>query len=88
VTKPSELVDFITRGPWAGADADTCYEILSLLDTVIIKRRERMGLVPFDDALPGQPDNLFLILRERLAPPPGAKPGSIGQAAKIQEHVT
>jgi hypothetical protein len=88
VPAPSALLDFIARGPWAGTDADTRYEILSLLDAMIIKRRERMGLPSFDDALPGQPDNLFLLLRELLAPPPGAQPGSTDATSKIQEHVT
>jgi hypothetical protein len=72
---PSSLIDFIAAGPWEKADADIRFEILALVDTVIMKRRERMGLAPFDDALPGRPLNVFLILRERLAlsdfPPDG-----------------
>jgi hypothetical protein len=87
MTAPSALIDFVKAGPWSDADGDVRFEILSLLDAIIIKRRERMGLPPFDDALPGQPDNLFLILRELLAPPPGAQPGSINLKSKIQEHV-
>lgn len=77
------LIDFIDAGPWDKADRNTRFEILALVDAAIIARRERMGLVPFDDALPGQPDNAFLILRARLsehfrfiAAPPGAQPGS------------
>jgi hypothetical protein len=81
---PSALLDFIARGPWSDADADTRAEVLSLLDAVITKRRERMGFVPFDDALPGQPDNLFLLLRELLAPPPGAKPGLSNETLSIR----
>jgi hypothetical protein len=85
---PSAVLDFIACGPWSDADINTRAEILSLVDAMIIKRRERMGLPPFDDALPGAPSNLFLLLRERLAPPPGAEPGSIDSTPKIQEHVT
>jgi hypothetical protein len=72
VAGPTALIDFIAAGPWSEADADTRFEILALVDATIIRRREHMGLIPLDDALPGQPDNLFLILRERLAPPSGA----------------
>jgi hypothetical protein len=61
------LINFIDAGPWHGADRDTRFEILALVDAVIIARRERMGMPPFDDALPGQPDNAFLILRARLS---------------------
>lgn len=69
---PTALIDFIASGPWSDADADTRFELLALVDATIIRRREHMGRVPLVDALPGQPDNLFLILREQLAPPSGA----------------
>jgi hypothetical protein len=97
---PKALLDFIRSGPWCDADADVRFEILALVNATIIKRRESMGLVPFDDALPGQPDNVFLILRELLAPneihdsrreavtPPGAEPGSIDSTATIQENAS
>jgi hypothetical protein len=42
-------------------------KILALVDAAIIQRRERMGLLPFDDSLPGQPPNVFLILRKQLS---------------------
>jgi hypothetical protein len=64
---PTALIDFIASGPWANADVDVQFEILSLLDAVIIKRRECLGLAPMDDSLPGQPENAFLILRARLS---------------------
>jgi hypothetical protein len=67
MTGPSALIDFVKQGPWRDADPDVCAEILTLLDAVIIRRRERMGMVPFDDALPDQPLNVFLILREQLS---------------------
>jgi len=61
MTGAGALVEFVMSGPWADADEDVRYEILSL-----VKRRERMGLAPIDDSLPGQPENAFLILRARL----------------------
>jgi hypothetical protein len=70
MTGPSALVDFVISGPWAETNADVRFEILALIDAVIMKRREKMGLAPFDDALPGQPENTFLILRAHLAPQP------------------
>jgi hypothetical protein len=65
---PSALLDFITAGPWCGADEDVRFEILSLVDAMIVRRRERMGLPAFDDALPDQQDNVFPILRAHLFP--------------------
>jgi hypothetical protein len=70
MNSPSELVEFVKRGPWRGADEDVRYEILALVDAVIIRKRDRTGLAPFDDALPftNAPPNAFLILREFLFP--------------------
>jgi hypothetical protein len=77
MTTPSALISFIDAGPWREADTEVRFQILSLLGAVITKRRERMGLAPFDDALPGQPDNVFLILRARLS---GDFPAQAGDA--------
>lgn len=68
VAGPSALIEFVKAGPWSDADADTRFEILSLLDAAIVKRRERIGLPSFDDTLPwsDKPDNVFLIVREHL----------------------
>jgi hypothetical protein len=76
MTGPAALIDFVKRGPWRDAHSDVRAEILALLDAVIIKRRERMDLVPFDDALPDRQPNVFLILREHLFPPMAAPPGA------------
>jgi hypothetical protein len=71
MTRPSALIDFVEQGPWRDADANVRAEGLTLVDAVILRRRERMGLVPFDDALPDRPLNVFLVLREHLFPPDG-----------------
>jgi hypothetical protein len=63
---PTSLIDCVASGPWANADPETRFEILSLIDAVITKRREHMGMPPFNDSLPAQPENAFLILRARL----------------------
>jgi hypothetical protein len=51
---------------WRKADADTRFEILLLIDEAITNLRQRHGLLPFDDALPDQPSNAFLTIREVL----------------------
>jgi hypothetical protein len=61
------LVAHVRAGPWRGADLDTRFLILAAIDNAIVELRERNGLSPFDDSLPGQPANVFLILREALA---------------------
>ena len=60
-----QLVEFVRAGDWHYADADTRFEILSLINTAITALRERQGLPPFDDGIP--PDDeptAFLAIRE------------------------
>jgi hypothetical protein len=88
VKRPTELVEFIKAGPWREANIDVRNEILGLVDAVIIRQRERMGLVPFDDALPGQPSNTFLILREYLVPESPSADGATRGAARSHPTIT
>ena len=60
------LVATIEQGPWRQADTDVRFEILSLIDGVIVTLRERHGFPPFDDALPDERLNVFLTVRELL----------------------
>ena len=59
----SALVAAVENGPWRDADADTRHEVLCLVDHAIIALRERSGLPPFDDRLPGQPPTAFEIIK-------------------------
>jgi hypothetical protein len=59
------LVALVKAGPWQNADADTRFEILSLINAAITALRERHDLPPFDDPLPPR-TNAFLTIREWL----------------------
>ena len=67
MTSPGALIEFVKAGPWSDADADVRFQVLMLLDAVIMKRREQMRLPAIDDPLPHQPDSAFLILRAWLS---------------------
>jgi hypothetical protein len=82
MTGPTALIDFVRSVPWSSADESTRFEVLTLVDAVIMKRREKMGLAPFDDALPHQPPNAFLILHAHLFPPDG---GATRGAARFDQ---
>jgi hypothetical protein len=58
------LVKFVRAGNWQRADADTRFEVLSLINDAITGLRERHKLPPFDDALPDEPGPAFIIIRE------------------------
>lgn len=52
---------------WRGADGETRHKILALIDTAVVTLRERHGLPPYDDSLPGEPLNVFLLIRGALS---------------------
>ena len=61
------LVETIKKARWLiDADAHSRITILSYIDAAIIKCRIVHGLSPFDDALPGEPDTAFQIIRHLL----------------------
>jgi hypothetical protein len=61
------LVEFIAASQLRIADADIRFEILHLIDRAIARLREKQGLPPFDDALPGEAPTAFQIIRGLLS---------------------
>src|SRR5262245_20159196 len=49
-----KLVDFIAAQDWTVVDYDTRFIALHQINNAISTLRERSGLTPFDDPLPGQ----------------------------------
>jgi hypothetical protein len=66
LTSGAELIELVRRGPWRDADADTRFQVLRLIDAALMQLREKHGLPPFDDSLPGEPLTVFQIVREEL----------------------
>jgi hypothetical protein len=58
------LVELARTGGWARVDADTKFEVLSLINSAIVAVRERAKLPPIDDALPDEEPTPFIIIRE------------------------
>jgi hypothetical protein len=61
----SDLIEQVQSGPWRGADENTRFLILVLIDAAIIHLRERTVLAPFDDPL-DEKSNVFLLIRKLL----------------------
>jgi len=75
IDTPERLIDHIAKARWIhGANLDTRYLALSIIGSKIVRLRECNGLEPFDDALPGEPDTVFQIVRSMILkrPAPGA----------------
>jgi hypothetical protein len=51
---------------WASVDANTKFVLLHEINQAITRLREKSGLPPFDDPLPGERDTGFLIIRALL----------------------
>jgi len=62
--KPAQLVGFIDAIDWSAIDYQTRLTVLHELNTAITKWRERQGLDPISDPLPGAPPNAFQVIRE------------------------
>ena len=67
-----ELVNFVAAQDWSVVDADTRAIALFEINNAIVTLRERRGLPPFDDPLPGAPPNAFQVIRKILTELPAA----------------
>jgi hypothetical protein len=82
-----ELVAAVSAMHWRSIDADVRATALALIDGAIVALRERQGLAPFDDPLPGQPDSAFLMIRrlfDSFPPCAGERAEAIGKSEKLE----
>jgi hypothetical protein len=73
------LIALLDQHDWGQIDHNVRYVLLHEINQTVTRVRERAGLPPIDDALPGQRMNAFLRIKETLFPrkaesPPG-RPG-------------
>ena len=54
------------HGWYLHLDIETRRVIFRMIDNAICRCRVRNGLAPMDDPLPGEPDNVFRIVREQM----------------------
>ena len=60
------LITHVRMEGWLEADREARQDALSLINVRIMHLRERAGLPPIDDPLPGAPNNVFLTIRKLL----------------------
>jgi hypothetical protein len=58
-----ELVTAMAAEDWSVVDADTRLVVLHQINVAIAALREKQGLEPIDDPVPGEPDNAFRIIK-------------------------
>ena len=69
LSSAAALLDFMRRNDWSSVSYDTRLTVLHQINDRITRMRERRGLPPFDDPLPGQPDNVFRRIKRALFTP-------------------
>jgi hypothetical protein len=63
-----DLLAFIEAQDWTAVDAETRLIVLHQINDAITKHRERNGLAPIDDALPGERLTAFQVIKNLLFP--------------------
>jgi hypothetical protein len=61
--RPAQLIGFARSINWSVINYDTKLVVLHELNMAIAAIREKNGLAPIDDNLPGEPDTPFRIIR-------------------------
>lgn len=78
--QPSQLTGLARSIDWSSLDSGTKLVVVHELNNSITAFREKHGMEPINDNLPGQPDTPFRTIKAILFPstraPTGAKPGS------------
>jgi len=73
--KPAQLIGFIGAINWSAIDYQTRLTVLHEVNSAITKFREKRGLEPIDDPLPGQPDNAYRIIKNLFNSFPQSREG-------------
>jgi hypothetical protein len=68
--QPAQLIGFIGAIDWGSIDFETRLTVLHEVNAAIAKLREKRGLPPIDDPLPGAPPNAYQIIRKILTESP------------------
>ena len=63
----SALIALLREHDWSQMDAGVRFVVLHEINETVTCLREKSGLPPIDDALPGERDTGFLIIRALLA---------------------
>jgi hypothetical protein len=76
LSSAASLLACVQRSDWSAVSYDVRLTVLHQINNTITRLRERHGLPPIDDPLPGRPDNVFRRIKNLMfAAPPGAHPG-------------
>ena len=73
------LLDFVQRSDWSAVSYDIRLTVLHPVNQTISGLCKRSGLVPSDDGLPGDRNNVFRVVRRALLTPSPADAGSPDQ---------
>jgi len=61
--QPTQLIGFVHSIDWSAIDYQTKLTVIHELNQAITGIREKHGLVPIDDGLPGEPETPFRTIR-------------------------
>jgi hypothetical protein len=86
--QPVQLIGSARAIDWTAIDFDTRLTVLHEANASISKYREKCGLDPINDALPGEPDTPFRALKAIMFPSSPHHEGVHRDAARPEKTVT
>jgi hypothetical protein len=82
--QPAQLLGFIGAIDWAAIDFQTRLTVLHELNNAITAFREKRGLEPIDDNLPGDPDTPFRAIKTIVLTASPPSEGTHRGAARLE----
>jgi hypothetical protein len=80
------LLAAVQHTDWNTVSYDVRLTVLHQVNEAIARLRERAGLPPIDDPLPGQPDNVFRRIKQILFPSSPATAGASNPPHRPRRH--
>ena len=65
--RPAQLIGLVGAVDWAPVPYEARLAVLHELNAAITRHREKRGLEPISDNLPGEPDNAYRVIRRILS---------------------
>ena len=86
--QPSQLIGYVQSIDWSAIDYATRLTVIHELNNAITAFREKRGLEPIDDGVPGDPETAFRTIKAIVLTPSPQCEGAARGAARFSQQQT